>query len=74
MSNSIQTDISAMNASRNIKIHQNNIQSNMEKLSSGYKINSAADDAAGLAISEKLRMTYNRGNGMGVLEQPWEGI
>ena len=34
MSNSIQTDISAMNAARNIKIHQNNIQSNMEKLSS----------------------------------------
>ena len=55
MSNSIQTDISAMNASRNIKIHQNNIQSNMEKLSSGYKINSAADDAAGLAISEKFK-------------------
>ena len=55
MSNSIQTDISAMNAVRNIKIHQNNIQSNMEKLSSGYKINSAADDASGLAISEKLK-------------------
>ena len=55
MSNSIHTDISAMNAARNIKIHQNNIQSNMEKLSSGYKINSAADDAAGLAISEKLK-------------------
>lgn len=55
MSNSIQTDISAMNASRNIKIHQKNIQSNMEKLSSGYKINTAADDAAGLAISEKLK-------------------
>lgn len=55
MSNSIQTDISAMNATRNIKIHQNNIQSNMEKLSSGYKINSAADDAAGLAISEKMK-------------------
>ncbi len=55
MSNSIQTDISAMNASRNIKTHQKNIQSNMEKLASGYKINTAADDAAGLAISEKLK-------------------
>ena len=55
MSNSIHTDISAMNAARNIKIHQKNMQSNMEKLSSGYKINSAADDAAGLAISEKLK-------------------
>lgn len=55
MSNSIQTDVSAMNAARNIKIHQKNIQSNMEKLSSGYKINTAADDAAGLAISEKLK-------------------
>lgn len=55
MSNSIQTDISAMNASRNIKIHQRNTQSTMEKLASGYKINSAADDAAGLAISEKMK-------------------
>ena len=55
MSNSIQTDVSAMNAARNLKIHQKNMQSNMEKLSSGYKINSAADDAAGLAISEKLK-------------------
>lgn len=55
MSNSIHTDVSAMNAARNLKVHQNNIQSNMEKLSSGYKINSAADDAAGLAISEKLK-------------------
>ena len=55
MSNSIQTDVSAMNAARNVKIHQKNVQSNMEKLSSGYKINSAADDAAGLAISEKLK-------------------
>ena len=55
MRNSIQTDVSAMNAARNIKIHQKNVQSNMEKLSSGYKINSAADDAAGLAISEKIK-------------------
>lgn len=55
MSNSIQTDVSAMNAARNIKIHQKNLQSNMEKLSSGYKINSASDDAAGLAISEKIK-------------------
>ncbi|MBR2875654.1 MAG: flagellin [Clostridia bacterium] len=52
---SVQTDVSAMNIVRNMKIHENNMNSNLEQLSSGYKINSAADDAAGLAISEKLK-------------------
>lgn len=45
----------AMNAQRQFGINTNNRAKNMEKLSSGYKVNRAADDAAGLAISEKMR-------------------
>ena len=45
----------AMNAGRELKINTNNKTKASEKLSSGYRINRAADDAAGLAISEKMR-------------------
>ena len=51
----IQHNISAMNANRQLGINNDNLSKNLQKLSSGYKINSAADDAAGLAISEKMR-------------------
>ncbi|WP_408955668.1 flagellin [Natroniella sp. ANB-PHB2] len=51
----IQNNISAMNALRNLNTTTQNQESSMEKLSSGYRINRAADDAAGLAISEKMR-------------------
>jgi len=51
----IQHNISAMNANRQLTTNNNALSKNLEKLSSGYKINSAADDAAGLAISEKMR-------------------
>lgn len=51
----IQHNLSAMNAQRMYGITEFNIAKNTEKLSSGYKINRAADDAAGLAISEKMR-------------------
>ena len=44
-----------MNANRNMKIVNTDKRKNVEKLSSGYRINRAADDAAGLAISEKMR-------------------
>jgi flagellin len=54
MSMSIQTNIAAMDAHRNLVNTTNDLQTSMERLSSGYRINSAADDAAGLAISEKL--------------------
>jgi flagellin len=54
MSLQIQTNIAAMNAHRNLMHTSNQLASSMEKLSSGYRINKAADDAAGLAISEKL--------------------
>ncbi|MBS6533247.1 MAG: flagellin [Oscillospiraceae bacterium] len=51
----IQHNIMAMNAYRNLSGNQNALSKNLEKLSSGYKINRAGDDAAGLAISEKMR-------------------
>ena len=51
----IQHNIMAMNAYRNYNTNVSAMKSNLEKLSSGYKINRAGDDAAGLAISEKMR-------------------
>lgn len=51
----INTNISALNASRNLGMVGGSAQKSMEKLSSGYRINRAADDAAGLAISEGMR-------------------
>ncbi len=52
----IQHNLAAMNASRQFGIVTGNKQKSAEKLSSGYRINRAADDAAGLAISEKMRL------------------
>lgn len=51
----IQHNIMAMNAYRNFSGNSSALSKNLEKLSSGYKINRAGDDAAGLAISEKMR-------------------
>jgi flagellin len=51
----VQHNITAMNAQRQLGITTGNQAKSSEKLSSGYKINRAADDAAGLAISEKMR-------------------
>ena len=51
----IQHNIMAMNAYRNYNNNNKALSGNLEKLSSGYKINRAGDDAAGLAISEKMR-------------------
>lgn len=51
----IQHNLCAMNANRMLGINNCKIASSCEKLSSGYKINRAADDAAGLSISEKMR-------------------
>ena len=51
----IQHNIMAMNAYRNYNTNTKALSGNLEKLSSGYKINRAGDDAAGLAISEKMR-------------------
>ncbi|WP_339171683.1 flagellin [Anoxybacillus sp. FSL W8-1294] len=51
----INHNIQALNAYRNLAVNQSNTAKNLEKLSSGLRINRAADDAAGLAISEKMR-------------------
>ncbi len=51
----IQHNVMAMNAYRNYSNNTSALSKNLEKLSSGYKINRAGDDAAGLAISEKMR-------------------
>ncbi|MCK5687205.1 hypothetical protein KAJ27_23925, partial [bacterium] len=51
----INHNISALTAHRNLSKTTNSLSSTLEKLSSGFRINRAADDAAGLAISEKLR-------------------
>ena len=51
----IQHNIAALNTHRNLTANQSQSSKNIEKLSSGFKINRAGDDAAGLAISEKMR-------------------
>lgn len=51
----INHNLGAMNAQRQMSTNQNNMSNSMEKLSSGLRINRAGDDAAGLAISEKMR-------------------
>ena len=51
----VQHNLTAINANRMLGITQGTLSSSTEKLSSGYKINRAADDAAGLSISEKMR-------------------
>ncbi|MEA2480469.1 MAG: flagellin [Thermoleophilaceae bacterium] len=59
MSLRIQTNVEAFNAQRQLSGNSDKLSKAMEKLSSGYRINRAADDAAGLAISEKLRGQIN---------------
>lgn len=51
----INNNVSALNAWRNLYINDSGLTKSMEKLSSGFRINRAGDDAAGLAISEKMR-------------------
>ena len=51
----VQHNLSAMNTNRQLGIVTDSMSKSTEKLSSGYKINRAADDAAGLSISEKMR-------------------
>lgn len=55
MSLRINTNLSALNSQRSLNVNNVNNQKAMERLSSGSRINVAADDAAGLAISEKLK-------------------
>jgi flagellin len=59
MSLRIQNNVEAFNAHRNLSWTEGSLARSMERLSSGYRINRAADDAAGLAISERLRGQIN---------------
>ncbi len=55
MSLRINTNVAAVNGHRNLMMTSNRLAKSMEKLSSGFRINRAADDAAGLGISERMR-------------------
>ena len=68
----INHNLTAMNANRQLNIVTGRQAKHMEKLSSGYKINRAADDAAGLAISEKMRRLI-RGLNKGI-ENAQDGV
>ncbi len=68
----IKHNLLAMNAQRQLGINRGKKAKDMEKLASGYKINRAADDAAGLAISEKMRRKI-RGLTQGVMNAQ-EGV
>jgi flagellin len=59
MSLRIQNNVEAFNAHRNLELTEGGLARSMERLSSGFRINRAADDAAGLAISERLRGQVN---------------
>ena len=51
----VRTNTMAINAQRQLNLNNNKVSKSLEKLSSGYKINRAGDDAAGLAISERMK-------------------
>jgi len=59
MALSVNNNAQALNTYRNLTTTQGNVSKSLEKLSSGFRINRAADDAAGLAISEGLRSQVN---------------
>ena len=51
----VRSNIMAVNAQRQLGVNNNQVSKALEKLSSGYRINRAGDDASGLAISEKMK-------------------
>lgn len=55
MAISMRTNMASLDTQRNMSVNQRDLDSSMRKLASGYRITRAADDAAGLAISEKMR-------------------
>jgi len=55
MAITMRTNMSSLDGQRNLMLNQKELDSSMRKLASGYRITRAADDAAGLAISEKMR-------------------
>ena len=54
----INTNIMALNAQNKLSSNQSSVEKSIQKLSSGLRINGAADDASGLAISEKMRAPH----------------
>jgi flagellin len=72
----VNTNIASLNSWRNLQASQNSMNASLEKLSSGKKINRAADDASGLAISEKMtsqingldQATQNAQNGISLIQ------
>ena len=54
MASTINTNIASLTAQRNLTMSQASLQTSMQRLSSGLRINSAKDDAAGLAISDRM--------------------
>ena len=73
----INTNLSSLIAQRNLTVNTNSMNKSLEKLSSGYRINHAADDPAGLIISEQLRSQIrgqkqalqNAQDGVSILQQ-----
>jgi flagellin len=59
MAISVNTNVASLNAQRNLSKSSNDLQTSMERLSSGMRINSAKDDAAGLQISNRLTSQIN---------------
>jgi len=59
MAQVINTNIASLNAQRNLTGSQNAINTSLQRLSTGLRINSAKDDAAGLAISERMTTQIN---------------
>ncbi|HBV21665.1 MAG TPA: flagellinolysin [Nitrosomonas sp.] len=76
MSLSINTNIGALNSTRHLSVTETNLNRSLERLSSGLRINSARDDAAGLAISERMtsqirglnQATRNANDGVSMLQ------
>lgn len=54
MPQTINTNVASLNAQRNLNHSQSALKTSMERLSSGFRINNAKDDAAGLAITERM--------------------
>ena len=59
MAQIINTNISSLNAQRNLNSSQSALATSLQRLSSGLRINSSKDDAAGLAISERMSTQIN---------------
>jgi flagellin len=66
MAISVSTNVASLNAQRNLTKSSTNLQTSMQRLSSGMRINSAKDDAAGLQISNRLTSQIN---GLGVAQR-----